>query len=413
MTKQAGEFAAAHRRAVHRRFVGRRVCALTLAAIVLGGCAVQWQTQTDVPVVRIDAAPGDVVIEPEQALSLSGTLVRGAGDVVIGWDFGDGTTAEGAAPPAHVYRDAGTYVVTLSAVAPGGVRATPATRVIDVGPPLRSSENFALRFGGTGRDDVDRVKIPQDDPSGQRSFGANIGATDFTIEFWMLAQPGDNPNTPMPCAENPSWINGHIILDRDRWGPGRSYGVSLLGGVLLFGVTPENGDLISLCGSTRVDDGRWHHVAITREIDSGWVSVYVDGRLDSDVADGPTTDLSYPPQATPESYCLGDLPCTLSDPYIVLGAEKHDVGPAYPAFRGQLDELRLSSIVRYTEPFPPPSTRFLPDAATAALYHFDEGLGPVVRDSAMGPGAPTHGVVRPGGNPVGPVWVRSGAPTGP
>ena len=42
-------------------------------------------------------------------------------------------------------------------------------------------------------------------------------------------------------------------------------------------------------------------------------------------------------------------------------------------FRGLMDELRISSKARYTADFTPPAEPFKPDAATMALWHFDEG----------------------------------------
>lgn len=389
-----------------------------VGALTMAGCAAPEAEENglrasgEAPVVRIDTPAPDPVVElgVDEPITFAATVVdpnRDALEVV--WDFGDGTTAQGAGPPAHRYALPGTYLVTLSAEDLTGARATPATRIVQVGAPEPVTGNHALSFGATGRDDVDRVKIPQDDPTGQRVYGANIGATDMTIEFWMRAAPGANATGPVECGENVNWINGNIVVDRDRWGPGRSYGLSLAGGMLVFGVA--NDRQLTVCGSTRVDDGQWHHVAVTREVATGAVELFVDGRSDGRADSGPAGDFSYPPGATPESNCPGELPCTLSDPYLVIGAEKHDVGPDYPGFRGEIDELRLSTVARYTGPFDVPSGRFEPDPDTAALYHFDEGGGPVVGDAVTGPGS-SPGVVRYGGEPVGPVWVRSGAPTG-
>jgi len=55
-----------------------------------------------------------------------------------------------------------------------------------------------------------------------------------------------------------------------------------------------------------------------------------------------------------------------------------------------------------------PTARFEPDGDTGALYHFDEGAGPVARDDAGAP--PSDGVLRTGD--AGPRWVPSDAPTG-
>lgn len=46
---------------------------------------------------------------------------------------------------------------------------------------------------------------------------------------------------------------------------------------------------------------------------------------------------------------------------------------AYPYFGGDLDEVRVSSGLRYTASFSPPTAPFASDASTLVLYHFDEG----------------------------------------
>jgi hypothetical protein len=84
----------------------------------------------------------------------------------------------------------------------------------------------------------------------------------------------------------------------------------------------------------------------------------------------------------------------------VIGAEKHDAGQAYPSFHGWVDELRLSTKIRYRGAFAPPRKRFRLDAATAALYHFNEGSGTVVHDVR----GLSNGVRKVGGDPVGPRW---------
>ena len=67
--------------------------------------------------------------------------------------------------------------------------------------------------------------------------------------------------------------------------------------------------------------------------------------------------------------------------------------------------MRLSTVLRYSGAFTPPSQPFAPDAQTAALYHFDEGSGTQILDSSGAVGGPSHGELRYGGNPAGPVWT--------
>lgn len=260
----------------------------------------------------------------------------------------------------------------------------------------------SLRFFGNGVNDIDRIKIAIDDPANALPGPpADVGATDFTIEFWMKAKAVENTAPPVACGSNVDWILGNIVLDRDRYNQDRKFGLSIAGGVLVFGVSGDGSGDRTICGATPVLDARWHHVAIQRRRSDGWMWLYVDGQLESQ-ADGPNGDLSYPDDGVPGNFCGG--PCTASDPYLVIGAEKHDAGPSYPSYSGWIDELRLSSTLRYATTFAPPRKPHVTDAATVALYHFDEGSGDVVHDVSGAPGGPSPGVRQFGGSPAGPLW---------
>lgn len=193
------------------------------------------------------------------------------------------------------------------------------------------------------------------------------------------------------------WINGNIIVDRDIYGPGDlgDFGLSLFANGLAIGVSKGNNGT-TLCGATNVKDGSWHHVAATRASGSGQLRLWVDGKLDGQ-ATGPTGDVSY------QNGRATSWPN--SDPYLVIGAEKHDAGSAYPSFSGWVDELRLSTSVRYTAAFTPAKTKHATDAQTAALYHFDEGSSTTLGDSSGASGGPSHGVIKVGGPKNGPIWT--------
>jgi hypothetical protein len=266
----------------------------------------------------------------------------------------------------------------------------------------QGAAGWALRFHGNGVDDIDRVKIPIDAPPRP----ADIGVGDFTLEFWMYATLSENESGP--CQEGGyAWIGGNIAFDRDVYfdGDHGDYGISLYGGRISFGVAKLS-DANSICGATMVADNQWHHVAVTRRVSDGQLRVFVDGNVDATGA-GPT---GGPPPMGDVTY-RDDRPTPFpNDPFLVIGAEKHDAGPAYPSYSGWIDEVRLSTVVRYTASFTPPSAPFVTDADTAALYHFDEGVGDVINDTSGAAGGPSNGVRMFGGNPPGPVWVVSTAP---
>ncbi len=277
----------------------------------------------------------------------------------------------------------------------------------------------SIRFFGNGTNDIDRVKIRIDDPATSTPGPpADIGAGDFTIEFWIKGSAADNNNTVSRCGPGQyGWIDGDIVFDRDRFNLPRSWGLALGSGRVAFGANVDNVSIATHCGNRNVLDGQWHHVAVTRST-AGEIRLFVDGLADGSIG-GVAGDLSYPDNGQPQGNNCGGQPCFNSDPFIVLGAEKHDALPGRLAFNGFLDELRLSTTLRYAANFTVPTTPFSPDAATAGLYHFDEATtgncaeGTVINDSAAGNASP--GVCRFGGSPGGPVWSTDTpfATTGP
>lgn len=252
-----------------------------------------------------------------------------------------------------------------------------------------SASGYSLRFFGTGANEADRVKIKLDAPAKP----VDIGGADFTIEFWLKATAGDNTQPAITPGSNGDWINGNIILDNDTYGTPDTgdYGFSLAGGFIAFGCERAGGGARTILGSTDVADGAWHHIALTRSAATGLLKLWVDGVEDAS-GTGPTGNLSY------KNNRVTSWP---NDPFIVLGAEKHNVIDWQDnAFKGWLDELRFSSRVRYTATFTPPTAAFLTDSFTAALYHLDEGTGTIIFDAATGA---SHGTRLIGGSQNGPV----------
>lgn len=266
--------------------------------------------------------------------------------------------------------------------------------------------NYSLRFFGNGINDIDRVKIQIDDPANTNPGPpADVGATDFTIEFWMKARGSDNTASAVSCGVNINWIYGNIVFDRDRYNQDRKFGISVADGKLVFGVSGNGTGDRTICGTANVLDEQWHYVAVERRRSDGWIWLYVDGLLQAQ-ADGPDGDISYPDDGVPGNFCGG--PCVNSDPYLVIGAEKHDAGPTFPSYNGWIDEIRLSNMLRYSSNFTRPSQPFTTDSNTVALYHLDGGPGNctgTVIDTSGASGGPSNGLCKYGGLPnAGPVY---------
>ena len=252
----------------------------------------------------------------------------------------------------------------------------------------------SIRFHGTGTGYNDRVEIPVQN-NGQ-SNKVNIGAGNFTIEFWMKV-PFGVTNTPVGGGSG--WIWGNIILDRDIYGEhDNDFGLSLFNGNLRFGTGPNPDTNTIETSGVNVADGLWHHVAIVRVAESGQVRIYVDGteRASGNLQAG---DISY---SGSHSGYINEPKCTENkDPYLVLGAEKHDhfwcsendaTKAKNNAYNGLLDDLRISNIARYNSNFIRPNLPHPIDSHTIALYRFDFDTQNAI-DSTNNP---VNGVIKSG-----------------
>jgi hypothetical protein len=269
-----------------------------------------------------------------------------------------------------------------------------------------AGNGYSLRFNGFATDyRENRVLLPLDDPDTTAPGPpVDVGAESFTIEWWLKADSLGNLAPATSCGSNSLWVNGNILLDRSINGVDRSFGASLAGGLITFGVKNDNKEQKTICSTTKVTDDRWHHIALQRQFPTGALWIFIDGRLES-MADGPDGDLSYPDALEP---------ALVIDSFLGLGAWKNegDLSP-HPYFSGWIDEVRISKGIRYTQIFKPPVGPFTSDNFTVALYHFDEGIGDLITDRSGALGGPSHGSrdtgsPSQGGDPFkGTEWARS------
>ena len=81
---------------------------------------------------------------------------------------------------------------------------------------------------------------------------------------------------------------------------------------------------------------------------------------------------------------------------LTIGANPGPNDSSENHFSGVIDEVRVSKVARYSTNFAP-APRFIPDAATIALYHFDEGQGDIVYDASLNG---NHGLIQ------NATWVK-------
>lgn len=110
------------------------------------------------------------------------------------------------------------------------------------------------------------------------------------------------------------WWRGAGLVDAEVPGVVDDFGTSILGSKFAFGVgNPDT----SMFSKSDVNDGRWRHVAATRDGRSGEMKVYVDGVLEGTII-GPKGDRTAPQR-------------------LVIGNLQTGFGP----FVGDLDDVRL------------------------------------------------------------------------
>jgi hypothetical protein len=258
--------------------------------------------------------------------------------------------------------------------------------------PQPQSTGSSIRFFGTGAPDLDRVKIPLGDSSG--SLPVNVSA-DLTVEFWI--KPAASNNQSDPCGEQRGWYYGHVLVDRDVFGDADhfgDYGISLMGGRIIAGLNTSGGET-HLCSTRTVSADLWQHIAFTRNATTGTIQLFIDGEPAGSKT-GPLGRLDY------DLDYATNFP--QSDPFLVLAAEKHDFeGSLF--YAGLMDDLRISDTVRYQAAFERPTAPHPADAATVALYRFDEAAGTQISDSAPASGGPSNGLLIPRhGNSVAEHW---------
>lgn len=167
----------------------------------------------------------------------------------------------------------------------------------------------------------------------------------FTIEGWL-------------CADSYKGRRGFITKTENS-----EYGIFVSNGQPGFSVLLGS-DYVSAEGKQgSLEAGKWTHLAGV--YDGAEVRMYVDGRLIASTKGSGKRKRNRLP--------------------LYIGADVNRRGNPMSHVEGLIDEVRLSTVARYTgESFDPPK-RCVPDADTFFLFHFDQPLGPFAADhSAAG-----------------------------
>jgi hypothetical protein len=210
--------------------------------------------------------------------------------------------------------------------------------------------------------------------------GINVSGA-LTYEFWLApsATAGDNPASTTAGANN-NWINSNICLDRDLRDTLPAHGFGISAGQICFGVSTAGGER-TIIGTTDLRDGAFHFVRLVRDGDN--IHAYVAGTREATGSGIGTGSIAMPDSHTPLLTCgpSQDQDCVNSDPFLVLGTEKHEL--AANGFIGLIAELRVSNIARSTgASHTVPSGPMANDANTVGLWRMAEQQGTTVADES-------------------------------
>ncbi|MSQ02750.1 MAG: LamG domain-containing protein [Myxococcales bacterium] len=155
----------------------------------------------------------------------------------------------------------------------------------------------------------------------------------FTVEVWMRSDPEAFGGVMRPLSLWNNVFNLSENVDEQ----------------VVFIIGEES---VGASSPFSLMDGQLHHVAGSYDGALGSAKLFIDGALVG---------------SSGEAAFVGDSPAD----QVQFGCAKANT----EAFYGVLDELRISSIVRYTDSFELPTGAFEGDDDTLMLFHLDEGTG--------------------------------------
>jgi hypothetical protein len=160
----------------------------------------------------------------------------------------------------------------------------------------------------------------------------NLGAFDWTVEFWWRLQPGAETGVVLEIGTGPRGENA--VVTRLSVEPGR--------GQFVWENQPAGTRVVLPSAAAFRDPGTWHHYAFAHEAATGALTLFVDGRR----------------QGSPLATAWRALPAGEED-YLSVGRD----GTWGRPLPGALDELRISRGLVYRGDFTPPGSFASPPPA--------------------------------------------------
>lgn len=167
----------------------------------------------------------------------------------------------------------------------------------------------------------------------------------FTFECWLIGIAGQ--------VEDGGPTHGNTVYAHGHYAPICGSALQVRDGNRFAAQIGFTGNLLwstSQCSTTN-----WQHVAVV--YDGTDLRLYIDGHLEGTktIGIGPATS----------------MPFTIAN----MAISPTEAGPF------SLDEIRYSSVARYTTDFIPATEAFVSDSDTIFLYHLNEGTGTNIYDS--------------------------------
>lgn len=204
---------------------------------------------------------------------------------------------------------------------------------------------------------------------------ASLNIGQGTWETWMKFDALPSQGTMMnPIAKaNQYWIHASNGADDPYDTVSITYADSIQAKINIGGTR-----YIATTGANFIDVGVWYHVAGT--YDGTDLKLFIDGiEIDSITTPGGNIATSS------NQFTIGTWSSLVDD------------------FKGTLDEVRVSSSVRYTGNFIPDTSEFADDIDTVGLWHLNEGSGASTVDSSSNTNDGSISLATWVGSP--PVWV--------